>query len=108
MRLSHDRILVSHVGSLPRNEKLADMLIRQEAGEAVDTAELSRQIEAATAIQIIACTARVCRAMKALARAARLARRPTNGVGKRMRPVYTGANHETQPRPSGGTHAPEY
>jgi 5-methyltetrahydropteroyltriglutamate--homocysteine methyltransferase len=49
MRQSTDRILVTHVGSLPRNEKLADMLIRQEAGEAIDTAELAREVEAATA-----------------------------------------------------------
>ena len=53
MLLSHDRILVSHVGSLPRNEKLADLLIRQEAGETIDSAELARQIEAATADVIV-------------------------------------------------------
>ena len=49
MLMSTDRILVSHVGSLPRNEKLADLLIRQEAGEAVDTAALAAEIESATA-----------------------------------------------------------
>ncbi|MSO90975.1 MAG: methionine synthase [Acetobacteraceae bacterium] len=49
MLMSRDRILVSHVGSLPRNEKLADMLIRQEAGETVDAAALATEIEAATA-----------------------------------------------------------
>jgi 5-methyltetrahydropteroyltriglutamate--homocysteine methyltransferase len=49
MLMSTDRILVSHVGSLPRSDILSDLLIRQEAGEAIDTAELSRQVEAATA-----------------------------------------------------------
>ncbi|HUB13093.1 MAG TPA: cobalamin-independent methionine synthase II family protein [Acetobacteraceae bacterium] len=49
MLMSTDRILVSHVGSLPRPETLSDLLIRQEAGEAIDTAELARQVEAATA-----------------------------------------------------------
>jgi 5-methyltetrahydropteroyltriglutamate--homocysteine methyltransferase len=49
MLSSTDRILVSHVGSLPRSETLSDLLIRQEAGEAIDTAELARQVEAATA-----------------------------------------------------------
>lgn len=49
MRHSTDRILLTHVGSLPRNEKLADMLIRQEAGEAIDTTALAREVEAATA-----------------------------------------------------------
>ncbi len=49
MLTSIDRILVSHVGSLPRAEPLSDLLIRQEAGEVIDTAELARQVEAATA-----------------------------------------------------------
>lgn len=48
MLASTDRILTTHVGSLPRNEKLATLLIRQEAGEAIDTAALAREIEAAT------------------------------------------------------------
>ncbi len=49
MLMSTDRILVSHVGSLPRGERLTDLLIRQEAGEAIDTAELAREVETATA-----------------------------------------------------------
>jgi len=47
--MSTDRILVSHVGSLTRNETLSDLLIRQDAGQAIDTAELGRQVEMATA-----------------------------------------------------------
>ena len=34
MKSSDDRILTSHVGSLPRGPVLTDLLIRQEAGEA--------------------------------------------------------------------------
>jgi 5-methyltetrahydropteroyltriglutamate--homocysteine methyltransferase len=49
MLMSTDRILVSHVGSLPRAEHSADLLIRQEAGETIDTAELAREVEKATA-----------------------------------------------------------
>jgi 5-methyltetrahydropteroyltriglutamate--homocysteine methyltransferase len=49
MLMSTDRILVSHVGSLPRAEILSDLLIRQEAGETIDAAELARQFETATA-----------------------------------------------------------
>ena len=49
MLMSDERILVSHVGSLPRPDSLSDLLIRQEAGEAIDTAELARQVERATA-----------------------------------------------------------
>jgi hypothetical protein len=32
-------IRTTHVGSLPRNAKLTDLLIRQELGDAVDSAE---------------------------------------------------------------------
>lgn len=48
MLASYDRILTTHVGSLPRNATLADMLIRQEDGQAVDQSELQRHIQAAT------------------------------------------------------------
>jgi 5-methyltetrahydropteroyltriglutamate--homocysteine methyltransferase len=48
MLMSTDRILVSHVGSLPRPPTLSELLIRQEAGETIDTAELARQVEIAT------------------------------------------------------------
>src|SRR5580692_3833368 len=49
MLMSTGRILVSHVGSLPRAERLTDLLIRQEAGETIDTAALAREVETATA-----------------------------------------------------------
>jgi len=49
MRASTDRILTTHVGSLPRNEALATLLIREEAGETIDKQALAREIEAATA-----------------------------------------------------------
>ncbi|HXT82114.1 MAG TPA: epoxyalkane--coenzyme M transferase, partial [Acetobacteraceae bacterium] len=49
MLMSCDRILVSHVGSLPRPDILSDLLIRQEAGETIDALELARQVETATA-----------------------------------------------------------
>ncbi len=47
MRASDERILVTHVGSLPRRPALRDLLIRQERGETVE-AELEREVEAAT------------------------------------------------------------
>jgi 5-methyltetrahydropteroyltriglutamate--homocysteine methyltransferase len=46
--MSTDRMLLSHVGSLPRPPTLAELLIRQETGEAIDAAELDREIEIAT------------------------------------------------------------
>ncbi|MGE0767370.1 MAG: cobalamin-independent methionine synthase II family protein [Hyphomicrobiaceae bacterium] len=49
MRASTDRILTTHVGSLPRNEALATLLISEEAGETIDKATLAREIETATA-----------------------------------------------------------
>src|SRR5258708_33695714 len=47
MHRSDKRILTTHVGSLPRNAVLTDLLIRDEAGEAVDRTELRRQSESA-------------------------------------------------------------
>ena len=49
MLMSTDRILVSHVGSLPRSATLSELLIRQEAGDAIDAAALAREVETATA-----------------------------------------------------------
>lgn len=45
MQISNDRILTTHVGSLPRLATLADLLIREEAGEPIDEAQLGREIE---------------------------------------------------------------
>ena len=47
MIFSRDRILTTHVGSLPRNEKLSDLLVRQEAGEAFDAAEMAAEMDKA-------------------------------------------------------------
>ena len=47
MLLSRDRILTTHVGSLPRNDKLSDMLVRREAGEAFDAAEMNAEMDKA-------------------------------------------------------------
>jgi 5-methyltetrahydropteroyltriglutamate--homocysteine methyltransferase len=47
MQQSHERILTTHVGSLPRSAELSDLLIRDEAGEAVDKAVLARLSAAA-------------------------------------------------------------
>lgn len=47
MLTSRDRILTTHVGSLPRNEKLSDMLVRREAGEAFDKTEMAAEMDKA-------------------------------------------------------------
>jgi 5-methyltetrahydropteroyltriglutamate--homocysteine methyltransferase len=47
MHKSDDRILVTHVGSIPRNPALRDLLVRQDRGEPVDAAALDREVEAA-------------------------------------------------------------
>ncbi len=49
MLMSTDRVLVSHVGSLLRGERLTDLPIRQEAGETTDMAVLACEVETATA-----------------------------------------------------------
>jgi 5-methyltetrahydropteroyltriglutamate--homocysteine methyltransferase len=47
MITSRDRILTTHVGSLPRNDKLSDLLVRREAGETLDQAEFSSEMDKA-------------------------------------------------------------
>ena len=47
MILSKERILTTHVGSLPRNDALSDLLVRREEGEAIDTDQLAREMDLA-------------------------------------------------------------
>ena len=49
MIFSRDRILTTHVGSLPRNDVLTELLIRQEAGESVDLKQLAAEKDKAVA-----------------------------------------------------------
>ena len=48
MLTSTDCLLTTHVGSLPRPEQLADLLIKKEAGEEIDEAALARAVDTAT------------------------------------------------------------
>ncbi|MET0153387.1 MAG: cobalamin-independent methionine synthase II family protein [Candidatus Binatia bacterium] len=47
MQHSGDRILTTHVGSLPRSRALSELLIRQERGETIDRAALDRECQTA-------------------------------------------------------------
>jgi 5-methyltetrahydropteroyltriglutamate--homocysteine methyltransferase len=47
MRKSDGHILITHVGSLPRNPTLRELLVRQDRGQAIEERELERQVEAA-------------------------------------------------------------
>lgn len=47
MRRSEERILTTHVGSLPRPPALRELLVRQDRGEPIDEAELELQVVAA-------------------------------------------------------------
>jgi 5-methyltetrahydropteroyltriglutamate--homocysteine methyltransferase len=47
MILSRDRILTTHVGSLPRNEGLSELLVQREAGESYDKALFDAEMEKA-------------------------------------------------------------
>lgn len=49
MRLSTERILTTHVGSLPRPADLLPLLVRKERGEAYDEGELDRLVSQAVA-----------------------------------------------------------
>jgi 5-methyltetrahydropteroyltriglutamate--homocysteine methyltransferase len=45
--LSRHRILITHVGSLPRNEALSRLLVRREEGEVVDPSQLALEMDRA-------------------------------------------------------------
>jgi 5-methyltetrahydropteroyltriglutamate--homocysteine methyltransferase len=47
MKTSQDRILTTHVGSLPRPPELKQVLVRKDQGEAYDSAELDRLVRQA-------------------------------------------------------------
>jgi 5-methyltetrahydropteroyltriglutamate--homocysteine methyltransferase len=47
MHRSEERVLTTHVGSLPRSPTLRDLLVRQDRGEVIDEIALEREIEAA-------------------------------------------------------------
>jgi 5-methyltetrahydropteroyltriglutamate--homocysteine methyltransferase len=49
MKTSHDRILTTHAGSLPRGEPLGTMLIDEEHGKAVDKSKLEPAIDSRVA-----------------------------------------------------------
>jgi 5-methyltetrahydropteroyltriglutamate--homocysteine methyltransferase len=49
MHKSRDRILTTHVGSLPRNETLTDLLIKREAGETIDKSAMAAEMDKAVA-----------------------------------------------------------
>ncbi|MFP6733073.1 MAG: cobalamin-independent methionine synthase II family protein [Rhodospirillales bacterium] len=52
MKLSTDRILTTHVGSLPRPDDLVEMLGREDRGETVDTADLWARTSEAVAASV--------------------------------------------------------
>jgi 5-methyltetrahydropteroyltriglutamate--homocysteine methyltransferase len=57
MRRSQHRILTTHVGSLPRDKVLTDLLIRRQAGEAIDAAGMAVAMDRAVRATIAAQTA---------------------------------------------------
>jgi 5-methyltetrahydropteroyltriglutamate--homocysteine methyltransferase len=52
MRSSIDRILTTHVGSLPRSAQLSDLLLRKDHGEDVDPVEFDRVVRESVADNI--------------------------------------------------------
>ena len=42
---SRDRILTTHVGSLPRNERLSDLLMAQEEGKPYEPKALTAEMD---------------------------------------------------------------
>ena len=54
MKTSDDRILTTHIGSLPRGPALTELLLAEDRGEAVDEGEFQRAIDAAMAVVVAA------------------------------------------------------
>lgn len=46
MKTSEDRIITTHVGSLPRSPELIDLLVKKEKGEGVDENEFQKRVAA--------------------------------------------------------------
>ncbi|MGH7308659.1 MAG: cobalamin-independent methionine synthase II family protein [Candidatus Rokuibacteriota bacterium] len=46
MRKSDDRLLTTHVGSLPRHPALRELLVKQDRGHPIDEGALAREVEA--------------------------------------------------------------
>src|SRR5215472_13297623 len=44
---SRDRILTTHVGSLPRNDALSELLIRREEGDSIDKDQMAAEMDRA-------------------------------------------------------------
>jgi 5-methyltetrahydropteroyltriglutamate--homocysteine methyltransferase len=49
MLTSRDRILTTHVGSLPRNDVITELLIKREAGEKIDPKTMADELDGAVA-----------------------------------------------------------
>src|SRR3954454_21272981 len=49
MKRSTDRILTTHVGSLPRPDDLRAMILQKQRGETIDTAALAARVKSAVA-----------------------------------------------------------
>jgi 5-methyltetrahydropteroyltriglutamate--homocysteine methyltransferase len=49
MKLSTERILTTHVGSLPRSQEVVDLLFAQDRGDAVDEAQFNEVMRRAVA-----------------------------------------------------------
>ena len=47
MIVSRDRILTTHVGSLPRNDKLSDLLMMREEGKSFDPKMMADEMDKA-------------------------------------------------------------
>ena len=49
MKTSTDRILTTHVGSLPRSQEVVDLLFAQDRGDAVDESQFNEVMRRAVA-----------------------------------------------------------
>ncbi len=77
---STDRILTTHVGSLPRPQAVVDLLFAQDRGDAIDAKQFDETIRAAVADAVEQASEKPAWIWSAMAKWAKSATPPTSGT----------------------------
>ena len=80
MKISTDRILTTHVGSLPRPQALVDLLVKKDQGQPYDHAEFDRNSRQAVA-DIVAHQVAIGIDVVSDGEASKIGYRPTSRIG---------------------------
>ena len=107
MKLSTDRILTTHTGSLPRPKSLIDLVLRKERGEAIDAAAFEAQtakaVDDIVAEQVAAGVDIVSDGEMSKPSYTTYIRHRVEGIEPDPRAAETGPRHHDRPRPAGAS-----